>query len=74
MAKLGGVPGCKSEGKAALEAVPFGLQRGMDFAAGIRFAHEGHELVVIEGPAGVGDANEHKMTVYFLKFNMRCRI
>ena len=44
VAKLGGFLGRKGDGEPGLKTVWLGLQRVMDFAAGIRFARDAHAL------------------------------
>ncbi len=44
IARPGGLLGRKSEGEPGVKTVWLGLQRIMDFAAGIKFAREAHEL------------------------------
>jgi len=44
VAKLGGFLGRKSDGEPGLKTIWLGLQRIMDFAAGIQFAREAHAL------------------------------
>jgi hypothetical protein len=44
IARLGGFLGRKCDGEPGLKTIWLGLQRVMDFAAGIKFAREAHEL------------------------------
>jgi hypothetical protein len=44
IARLGGFLGRKSDGEPGVKTIWLGLQRIMDFAAGIKFAREAHEL------------------------------
>lgn len=44
IARLGGFLGRKRYGESGVKAIWFGLQRVMDFAAGINFAREARKL------------------------------
>jgi hypothetical protein len=44
IARLGGFLGRKGDGEPGVKTIWLGLQRVMDFAAGIKFAREAHEL------------------------------
>jgi hypothetical protein len=44
IARLGGFLGRKRDGEPGVKTIWLGLQRVMDFAAGIKFAREAHGL------------------------------
>lgn len=44
IARLGGFLGRKSDGEPGMKTIWLGLQRVMDFAAGIKYAREAHSL------------------------------